>query len=421
VKVLKFSLGFGKVLFQWFDKKGTEFAISLVPLGGYVKMLDETEGPVKLEERHLAFNNKPVLSRIAIVAAGPLFNFVFAFISFWLVLVLGIQSLAPMVAQVKPGSLVAKAGLQPKEEIIGLNEMPIRSWHDFQYALMPLIGSQETIYLKVKHWNDNHIKILSLPLENWHLDPKHPDLLNGLGITAFIPKILPIIGEVLEDSPAKAADLRVGDRILKINKKPIKDWLDLANYVKQHPSKSVSLIISRDGHNLPFNVIVGSKKIGGRLEGFLGLKSQKVNWPKKWLRTHKENPFSAIGVAFNQTVNITEATFVLIGRVVSGKLGMKAISGPVGIAQGAGESARSGLSYFLSFLAVISIGLGVLNLLPIPMLDGGHLFYYLIEIVRRKPLSMQAQSLGMYFGLMLLIGLMFLGIFNDLSRLMAAP
>ncbi|KTC78052.1 RIP metalloprotease RseP [Legionella brunensis] len=417
VKVLRFSFGFGKVLARWHDKKGTEYAWSLFPLGGYVKMLDETEGEVSEDERHLAFNNKSVWARIAIVVAGPLFNFLLAFFALWLVLVIGIQSLAPMIEKVKPNSIAAIAGLEAKQEILALNNNEVGSWRDFQFALMPLLGSDETVDITVKSLRDGKLKSLALPLSQWEMDAKNPDPLGSLGIVPFIPNIPPIVGEVVADSPAQRAGLQIGDVIKRMNGKPLNDWLDLVDYVRQHPNDSLILAILRQGKNHTLQVQIGTKTEGGNKEGFLGVRSQKVNWPPEWLRFQRQGPIEALGTAFSQTIELTGATFSLIGRFATGKLGLKTISGPVGIAQGAGESARSGLAYYLSFLALVSISLGVLNLLPIPMLDGGHLLYCIVEIIRGRPLSDEIKSFGIYLGLVFLVALMILALSNDLSRL----
>lgn len=417
VKVLRFSFGFGKILARWHDKRGTEYAWSLFPLGGYVKMLDESEGDVAENERHLAFNNQSVWKRIAIVLAGPAFNFIFAFFALWLVLVIGMQSLAPMIDSVKPDSIAAKAGLTSKEEIIELNHIKINSWRDFQYAMMPLVGSNETVHLIVKSLVDGTMRDVTLPLSEWKLDDKKPDPLKSLGIEPFIPSLPPIVGEVIADSPAAKAGLHTEDEILSVDGKSFDDWLFLVDYVQAHPDTVLTLQIKRKGIVQNLSVHTGSHDHKGKNEGFLGVRSQKVKWPEHWLRLERQGPVAALGTALTQTVQLTGTTFVLMGRLVTGKLGLNSISGPVGIAQGAGDSGRGGLASYLFFLALVSISLGALNLLPIPMLDGGHLLYYVLELISGKPVSDGLKSMGAYVGLVLLFALMFIALTNDIARL----
>ncbi|USQ14229.1 RIP metalloprotease RseP [Legionella lytica] len=417
VKVLRFSFGFGKILASWKDKKGTEYAWSLFPFGGYVKMLDESEGEVPENERHLAFNNQSVWKRIAIVLAGPMFNFIFAFFALWLVLVIGMPSLAPMIDGVRPGSIAAEAGLKAKEEIISLNNIKINSWRDFQYAMMPMVGSNETVHLVVKSLENGQQSQISLPLANWVLDDKKPDPLKSLGIEPFIPSIPPIVGEVIPDSPADKAGLKIGDKVLTVDGKSFTDWLFLVEYVQARPDEQINLKINRKDVIQQLTVHVGSHDNKGKIEGFLGVRSQKVKWPERWLRMEREQPLAALNTALRQTAQLTGTTFILMGRLVTGKLGLNSISGPVGIAQGAGDSGRGGLAAYLFFLALVSISLGALNLLPIPMLDGGHLLYYVLEVIRGKPVSDSLKSAGAYVGLLLLAALMFIALTNDLSRL----
>jgi regulator of sigma E protease len=417
VKVLRFSFGFGKVLCRWHDKKGTEYAWSLFPLGGYIKMLDETEEAVPVQERHLAFNNKPLWMRVAIILAGPLFNFLFAAVAFWLVLVIGIKSLAPIIEDVKPHSVAARAGLSAKQEILTFNGEKITSWHDFEYACLPLIGLNESVSMTVKSLSTDQQKNVMLTLVNWQPDVKKPDLLSALGIVPFIPTIPPVVGEVLADSPAQKTGLNVNDEIRSINGQLITDWLDMVDFVKLHPDQHTIITIKRNGNIKQLPAIIGHVMNNGHIEGMLGMRSKAVDWPEHWLRVKRENPLQAVPLALKQTLDLTTTSFALIGRLLTGKISLHNMSGPVGIAQGAGESAKSGFVYYLSFLALISISLGVLNLLPIPMLDGGHLFYYVIELICRRQLPAQVKMIGMYIGLIVLVALSIIALSNDLTRL----
>lgn len=418
VKVLRFSFGFGKVLWSTRDKHGTEYAWSLFPLGGYVKMLDESLEPVAAEDRHLAFNNKSLWARVAVVLAGPFFNFLFAFLVLWLVLVVGINSLAPMIQSVKPGSIAARAELKAHEEIVSVAGELTRSWRDVQFALMPLIGANDrTIDIVTQSLTDGSQKSHILILKDWHLAKKQPDVIDSLGIEPFIPVVPPIVGEVVPDSPADVAGLRAGDIVHGIDGLRITDWLEVVAVVKKHPKHAMVFEIVRQAKPLTIHVNVLEHITHGKQEGFVGMRSKAVDWPKGWFRSQRENPLKALSVAFKQTVNLTYSTMTLMGRLVIGKLPLDSMSGPIGIAEGAGASARSGLPYYLSFLGLVSISLGVLNLLPIPMLDGGHLLFFLFEAIRRRPLSEASKSIGVCFGLVLLITLMMIALSNDLTRL----
>jgi len=418
VKVLRFSFGFGKVLARWHDKRGTEYTWSLVPLGGYVKMLDETENDVPEQERHMALNNKPVWTRIAIVLAGPMFNFIFAFAALWLMLVIGIKSLAPIIDDVMPDSIAARAGFSAKQEILSLNGKSMSNWRDVVYAMTLLSGTHDPISITVKSLTSGQKETHILSLATLVLDEKKQDVLTSLGVTPFIPTVPPIIGEVIPKSPAETAGLQIGDVITSVAGHVIDKWLTLVEVIKLHPDQDVVLHINRHGHPVSVNIHTRSLMNEGHPDGYLGVRSQDpMRLFEPWLRVQREAPLPAINTAFRQTLDLTGATVVLVSRLITGKLSWHSISGPVGIAQGAGESASRGLSDYLFFLALISVSLGVLNLLPIPMLDGGHLLYYLIEIVLRCPVSDKMKSVGAYLGMALLGTLMIVALHNDITRL----
>lgn len=417
VKVLRFSFGFGRVLFRCKDRKGTEYVWSLWPLGGYVKMLDETEAPVPKKDRLLAFNNQSLMKRVLIVVAGPLFNFIFAFFALWLVAVIGMYSLAPIIEAVKPNSIAAVSGFSAGQEITALAQQPIASWRDFQLGLIPYAGSDATVAVTVLDRKTGVKKTLTLPLKNWALNHKKPNVLKSLGLEPFVPKIPAVIGATMPDMPGEKAGLKAGDIILSIDGKTISDWLDLVDYVQARPNTTTVITVKRQDKSMPVPVDIGKKLNGSEAVGFVGLMPQQVRWPKRWLHLQKEGPIDALVSSAQQTWALSQTTLVFIGRLISGKLSVKMISGPVGIAQGAGDSGRSGLVYYLSFLALVSISLGVLNLLPIPMLDGGHLLFYLVEFIKGSPLSEQTRIGLTYSGIVLLIGVMILAVTNDIMRL----
>ena len=417
VKVLRFSFGFGKALARWHDKRGTEFVLSALPLGGYVKMLDEAEGKVAKEELHLAFNNQSVYARIAIVLAGPLFNFIFAYIVFWLVLVIGVLSLAPIVDRVLPNSIAERIGFAAKQEIVAFNQEAINSWNDFQYELVPNLGSSKTVTIRVKSLFNNQEKNLFLPMKNWQPNMQE-DPLTNLGIIPFMPTIPPIVGEVMKDSVAEKKGFLPQDVITAINGKPIKDWLNLVTLVQQSPNTKLVIEIRRNHRSKKITLTTKSQLTNGKAEGYIGLRAQQPQWPEKWVHLDRQGPIKAAGTALKQTLHLTSATFVMIGHLLTGKIGLSNLSGPIGIAQGAGSSGRNGITSYLSFLGFISISLGVLNLLPIPILDGGHFVYLLIELICRRPLSEKSKAMGFYLGSVVIILLMFLAVFNDFSRIL---
>jgi len=417
VKVLRFSFGFGKVLLRYRDKKGTEFALSAIPFGGYVKMLDENEAPVSATEKHLAFNNQPIFSRIAIVFAGPLFNFIFAWLAFTAVAMIGVISLAPIIDSVTSNSIAAKAGLSAHDEIVAINDYPIHNWQDFQFQIVPKMGTHETIRFTIKNPAHQH-RTISFPLTNWQPAP-HQDPLLSLGITPFIPKIPAIVGEVVPDSVAEKAGFLKNDKIITVNNQPIHDWITIVDWVKKHPHTPMTLQIKRHQHTQTLSLITATQTVNGKEEGLIGLRSQKMDWPKKWIRFERQSPWQAMTTAFQDTIHLSSSTFMMMGRLFTGQLSIKNISGPIGIAEGAGNSARIGLTAYLSFMALISISLGVLNLLPIPMLDGGHLLYCVIELIYRRPLSDQFKAMGVTIGVCIIGMLMCVAVYNDFTNLIA--
>jgi len=417
VKVLRFSFGFGPVLFSWRDKRHTEFACSLFPLGGYVKMLDKADTDMLPEEKKQAFNTQSLGARSAIILAGPVVNFLFAWFAFWLVSVIGMATLAPIVHEVRAGSVAEQAGLIPQDELVTVDGVHVASWRDVRYALMPHMGAKGSVEIRVISPNNSHVQSLSLPLGSWSVPEPRMDPLEQLGVIPLLPIIPPRVAEVFPDSPAEKAGLVVGDELLKIDEHAITDWRELVIYVKNHPDQRITLVRKQGEHESRVMVHLGHQMNDKTLEGILGVRSVRGDWPKHMVRMQREGPVDAFVTASKQTWLLTESTFVGIGRMITGDLPLHNLSGPLGIAEGAGSSARGGLVYYLSFLGLLSIGLGVLNLLPIPMLDGGQLMYCLIEGITRRPLSDRAKTMGGALGFFLLMTLTVVALKNDLIRL----
>ncbi len=418
VKVLRFSIGFGKPL--WLRRYGpdnTEYVIAAFPLGGYVKMLDEREGEVPEAERHRAFNNQSVWRRFAIVAAGPIFNFIFAIIAFWLMYMMGVPGLKPVIGEVTPASIAAEAGFRVGDEIIAVEGMSTPTWSTARIALLDKALDQQQIRLRVR--SDNGVeRQLELAVDSVPTEDKQKDLLRYVGITPWRMDYPPVLGDLSADGAALKADLQSGDRILSANGETIDDWMTLVEFVRAHPNQRVTLKIDRNGDVRDVAVDIGSRETDTGTIGRIGAAPAPVGPVPEEMRTEVSfGPFTAIPQALEKTWQMSSLTLRMIGKMIVGEVSVKNLSGPITIATYAGYSASAGLTSFLYFLAIISISLGVLNLLPIPLLDGGHLMYYLVEIVKGSPLSDAVQMQMQRVGIALLAMLMVLAFYNDLNRL----
>jgi regulator of sigma E protease len=416
VKVLRFSVGFGKPLVSWYDRQGTEYAIAAIPLGGYVKMLDEREGPVPEELRDQAFNAKPPSQRIAIAAAGPIANFLFAIAAYWLLSVVGVTTVAPVVGDVAPESVAQRVGLEEGMEIHVVDGHQVTSWRDVSMRLLERAGEQGQIALEVSR--DGSRGTVTGSLGGWRLNEDTPDPLNSFGIAPWRPEVPAVIGQVSEDGRAKAAGLQSGDRVVAVNGEPLQDWYALVEHVRTSPEQPLDLTIERDGQTRQLTVRPALKTTeNGEDIGFVGAGVASISWPDELLREVRYGPLEAIPNAFSETWGDTRLTLVAIKKMVTGLLSPTNLSGPITIARVAEASVSSGFEDFVRFLAYLSVSLGVLNLLPVPVLDGGHIVYYVIEAIRRKPVSEQAQALGLRIGMALILTLMAFALYNDLMRL----
>lgn len=418
VKVLRFSVGFGKPLITWQDKHKTEYVIAAIPLGGYVKMVDEREGPVLTEHLPYAFNRKPISSRIAIVLAGPLFNFIFAILAYWLMFMIGIKGVIPLIGEVKPDSIAMQAGLVAGEEIVTVDHQPTNTWQQVNKQLMVRIGDKNLLQIETKE-KSGIIRTHFLDLSQWELKGDKPDLLYGLGILPYELPIFPRISEVVYDEPAMHAGIMSGDVILAVNGKAINHWKDFTDITTHSINQPLKITVLRAGNEVTLTATPRAKEAtNGEVVGFLGLVVKPQKLPDTMLRKEHLDPVHAFIAAIQKTQEYIAISFTIIGKMITGNIGLHALSGPITIAQGAGATLVVGFQYYLSFLALISISLGVLNLLPIPILDGGHLLFYVIELIIRKPVPERIQMIGFKIGLIVLLFLMVVAFYNDLLRLL---
>jgi regulator of sigma E protease len=417
VKVHRFSIGFGKVLWSWRDKQGTEYALAALPLGGYVKMLDEREGEVAPEDRHLAFNNKTVWQRIAIVAAGPLANFLLAILLFWILLLQGQRDLIPIIDTIEPGSIAAQAGLEKGQEIVAIDGQPTPTWQALNKALLNRLGESGTISFKVSYPDSSFNYKSEAQLVEWLRESADPNPIEGLGITLFLPRIPPIVGEVIAASPAEKAGLKDGDKILQVDHIAIDDWQAWVEYVRKHPGKPLQVSFERDAQTSQIVLIPERVEEGGQAVGRVGVGVKAYTVPESMIRSYDYSIPGAFVASVNKTWETSGFVLLSVKKLILGEISTKNLSGPITIAKVAGSSAESGLRSFIGFVALLSVFLAVFNLLPIPVLDGGHLFYYLIEVIKRKPVSDKVQMLGYQIGLFLVISLSVLALYNDIMRL----
>ncbi|BDX19075.1 putative zinc metalloprotease [Halopseudomonas aestusnigri] len=418
IKVLRFSIGFGPALLRWHDRRGTEYAIAAIPLGGYVKMLDEREAPVAEHELDQAFNRKTVKQRIAVVAAGPLANFLLAILAFWIVAVIGFSTVAPVLGPVPAGSPAALAGMHEGLEITAVDGTSTRSWQEINLQLIRRLGESGSIDVTAKPFSGGSEQRYQLPLDNWLRGEEAPDPMVALGLTGWQPQIPPRIGQIAPDGAAAEAGLQPGDLILSIDGQPVSDWLtDVVPTIQANAQQVLQLQVERNGSLVDIALTPRPKASDDVVVGYVGAGVEPIDMPAHMQRQISYNPLVAVPVAMQKTWEMTALTLDSLWKMLTGLVSAKNLSGPITIAKVAGASAKSGLESFLSFIAYLSISLGVLNLLPIPVLDGGHLVYYVAEWVRGKPLSERIQTWGLQIGLSLIVGVMLFAIYNDISRL----
>lgn len=420
VKVLRFSVGFGKPLWSYTDKLGTEYSIAPIPLGGYVKMLDEREGPVKPEELHQAFNQKNVWQRIAIASAGPIANFIFAVVAYCALFMMGISGVVPVIGEVLDDSPAYEQGLQSGDRIHRISGKEVNSFQEVSWELISYIGETVDIELTVVDSN-NESRDVTIPVQQWLTQQEAPDPMKALGIEPRRLVLEPIVGEVVAGGAAAQAGLMKGDIILSANAESVTNWNQWVELVRATPLKPMILFIERNGESLEFEVIPAEKEIEDSTTiGFVGVGLHPdaiPEMPKEWMTEVSLGPIDALVQGVAKTQQLIVFTLDSLWKMILGDVSVKNLSGPITIAKVADSSVSNGIQAFISFLALLSVSLGVLNLLPIPVLDGGHILFYAIEAVRGKALSESTQIFAIKIGMTLLLGLMVIAFYNDISRL----
>lgn len=419
VKVLRFSIGFGKVIWSRQQQlNATEYVLSAIPLGGYVKMVDEREGTVNPEDLPHAFNRQPLWARSAIVIAGPLFNLMLAILLYWSVFVIGEEGIRPILGKVPTQTIAASAGFVEGDQVISVIDHTTPTWTEAMTQVMEAVmGGEQTIPITVKTTDQQQIiRTLSIPLE---LAQKPDELFKALGLTPWSPVLKPIIGSVLPESAATAAGLQVQDLIISADGNAVNDWMQWVDYVKQRPGKTIAIMVERAGVQVKLNITpkaetVDNQKTVGKIGAGVFVPEEVA---ANMRITYTLPFFEALPAACKRTWEYSKATLKVMGQMLTGKASVENLSGPISIAQYAGQSASMGLVQFLKFLAIVSISLGVMNLLPVPMLDGGHLLFYLIEAIKGSPVSEKVQLLFQQLGTALLMSLMVLAMCLDVQRL----
>ena len=418
VKILRFCVGFGTPLWRWRSGE-TEFVVAAVPLGGYVKMLAEREGEVPAAERHRAFNRQRLSTRAAVVSAGPAANFLLAFAAYWFMLVLGVSGPRPIIGGVDDGSIAARAGMTDGMEIVEVSGVPTQTWDGVFRKSLDAILDHRAIDIVVR--SDSGIeRAVVLELQSLSIDDiSEGDFFSALGITPDTPIIPPVIGRVVAGEPAALAGLLVGDLVLTADGREMKTWSQWVELVRAHPAKVLPITVQRG--DTPIDLVLTPARVeeGGEVFGRIGA---EVRVPEQIEQvpygTERYGPGDALVGAATRTWEMSVTTLKFLCRMVTGEASVRNLSGPISIAHYAGQSAKLGAARFLEFLALVSVSLAVLNLLPIPLLDGGHLLYYLIEFVTRKPVSEHLQAYGQQIGLVVLLSLMGLAVYNDIVRML---
>lgn len=418
VKVEKFSIGFGKSIWSKVGKDGTEYSISMIPLGGYVKMVDSRIDDIPEHEKHLAFDQKPLWKRTSIVAAGPIFNFLFAIVAYWLVFLIGVPAVKPVIGEVTPNSIVAQAGIESGMELKSISGIKTPDWESVNMGLISHIGD-DSVTMTLSSANEVGSEVTrTLDIRDWNFDPETQSTMQSLGFKPYTPEIFTELAQVSEGGAAEKAGLQADDKIISINGNKISKWEEVVEAIRSHPGTPMELTVLRQGEEQSFTLTPGSRELANKqLVGFAGIAPKVAEWPESYRFELQFGVFESIGKAIDKTGQVIGLTISMLKKLIVGDVGLNNLSGPISIAKGAGATADYGLVYFLGFLALISVNLGIINLVPLPMLDGGHLLFFAIEAVIRRPVPEKVQEMGYKIGGAIIFSLMALALFNDFTRL----
>ncbi|GGQ01302.1 sigma E protease regulator RseP [Shewanella ulleungensis] len=422
VKVERFSIGFGKAIWRKVGQDGTEYVVAMIPLGGYVKMLDERVEDVPAELADQAFNRKTVWQRIAIVSAGPIANFIFAIVALYIMYLIGTPSLKPVIDSTKLDSPAGIINVVEPQQIIAVSGQKVRTWEEVNLALVGHIGDPSIELtlapLATLSSMDMPTKTVTLDTSAWIFDPEKTSPIISLGLGIFRPGIDPTIALVSAESAAEQAGIKVGDKLSAINGHPYSDWKAFVDVVQTSANETINMTLIRDGQVINVDVTPKAQQNSdGETIGIVGISPTQAPWPDNMRFDLEYGIVDSFIAATDKTWQLVVVSFKMIGKLFTGDVSVKNLSGPISIAQGAGASASYGLVYFLGFIALISVNLGIINLMPLPVLDGGHLLYYFVEVITGKPVPEKVQEIGFRFGAALLLMLMGVALFNDFARL----
>lgn len=415
VKVLRFSVGFGQPIWRKTDAQGTEYVVAWIPLGGYVKMLDEREGEVAQEELHQAFTQKTPLQKILIAFAGPAANFLFAILAFALVNMVGVRDLVPLI-DTPPEQTIAGESLQRGDRILAVDGNPVDSFSELNLTLASRVGDTGNISVLIQR--QGRQLEAQLTIERWLADEQSPSLLGDLGIRPMLPEFPAVIGRLEPGEAAEAAGLQVGDRVIAAGERQIESWSDWVQAVQASADQSLLITIDRAGERVDLLLTPRTRNEEGSSFGYVGAAAEPVQWPEDQLVTQRYNPLSALLMGVTDTWQMVELSYQMLWKMVTGTVSLTQIGGPISMAQMAGMSVSSGFESFVGFLAFISISLAIVNLLPVPVLDGGHILLHSVEWLRGKALSERAQIVSMQLGMAFIISLMLLAFVNDIGRIL---